>query len=360
VDLAALCAKRLQWVKWEECLWKAIEVDPNCYEARRQLGFVKVGSEWLQADEVEARENKTKRDQGLVYYGTGWFPAAQVQAVRETERKKVGWDFLEKVETKFVTVYSSETLEATQQSAVVCQNTGAAYWDLYEKVFKLKLPPPLKVFIFKDNATYGAVIQKTAKISPPGGGNVGLYSSGSQILYVRTDMNAAMGDAKAHLGTMAHEMIHALDDRIANVMRGPPSWLIEGRAEHLGTYGRRDRIVLPGFIHMEPNTAAVQALSGAIKNLSLEALMARKGGFEFTSYCTSFALIHFLFHGAGGKHADGFRRFLAGLPSKATTKDFETCVGELDKIQAEYKLYVQDFLLPAMQSAQSASKRVKR
>lgn len=175
----------------------------------------------------------------------------------------------------------------------------------------------------------------------------GLYDHGCGILFVRTD--TGLGDADHYLSTMAHEMVHALDHRVSKNIAGKlPTWLHEGRAEHLGTYARFGRTIVPGFVRVDPRSAGPLVLAQAIGSTSLAELMKAGGSFQFKEYCTSFALVHFLFHGEDGKYADGFRWYLNGLPGKASLADFEARVGKLAEIEPRYKSYVREVLVPGM------------
>lgn len=220
-------------------------------------------------------------------------------------------------------------------------------------------PPPLTVYLFKDKATFDQIFSKVSKQGPLPNGVAGVYGNGFKILLVHTDTGIT-GDS--YLSTMAHEMIHAMDDRLAGIFKGnSPNWLMEGRAEHIGTYARWERLVIPGYVGLEANTAAVAFLTQEIESINLrQFLMAsEKQKFGFAGYCVSFAFVHFLFHAENEKHAYAFRLFLSGGPNHYTMADFEKIVGKIDTIEPAYKKYVHDFLLPGMIATQKMAQDVR-
>jgi len=348
--------------KFQEALEKVLTIEPNNTTARARLGYLRVGNEWVKAADADEKEITDNTAKGLVQYGRNWVKPEQAEAQRTAERKVLGWNFDFRVDSRlgFASVYTSGTIEDARKAAAMAETTGSAYWEFYKNVFNLKMPPPLKVFLFKDRATFEDVIAKgTHSQQPLGRSTIGLYSITTKVLYVRMDTGEAGADS--YLATEAHEMVHALDDRIAGVFKGSgaysnPAWMDEGRAEYLGTYSRHGMEVQPGSVNVNARSAIPMIMKDLIAEVQLKKLMGAQGGFmEAESYAVSFALNYYLLHGEGGKYTAAFRRFMALGPGRWSLKDFELTVGKLDVIEPAYKKYVNETLIPLLQAAQKES-----
>lgn len=357
LDCADFCLKHSLWEFYDDCLQKALAADPKNADLQRLLLHKQVGSEWLSEDEIFAREAKAQEAKGLVYYANQWVTPAQLEPVRAADRKQAGFDVEVRLQSPlgYVTVYSNESVDVTRRAAAICEAAGRAYWDFYKPVFNLKLPPPLTVYLFKDKATYDRIFAKVSKNPPLPPSVIGVYDGGSKVLFVRTD-TALGGDS--YLSTMSHEMVHAMDDRLAGILKNnTPHWMVEGRAEHIGTYARDGSVVIPGFVHLDGRNAAASVLATQMEGLNLKQFLqqSEKAGFDFSGYCLSFAFVHFLFHAENEKYAPAFRAFLAGKPGKYSTEIFEKTVGKIEDLEPAFKKYVKEVLLPGMAASQRMS-----
>jgi hypothetical protein len=359
LEAADYALKNQLWELYSDCLKHAVDTDPRNPDAQMRLNKKLAGSDWLTDDEIFEREAKQKTAQGLVYYANYWGKPAQVEALRLADSKTVGWDVLMRVQSPkgYVTVYSNESLDITRHVAAITEATGYAYWEFYQSTFKLRMPPPLTVYLFKDKTTFDQIWAKASKQTPLPKGTAGVYSSAIKILFVHTDTGMT---GESYLSTMAHEMVHAMDDRLAGILKSnSPNWLVEGRAEHIGKYARCGRVVIPGYVGLESNSAAAAFLTREIEALDLRQFLrvSEREKFGFPGYCLSFAFVHFLFHAENEIHAAAFRYFLSRGPSYYSIEDFEKIVGKIDTVEPAFKKYVNDFLLPGMIASQKLAQR---
>ncbi len=347
LKLADFAEEHLPWEAREEALRKALAQDPEDAEAHARLDEVKVGQAWLPAGEAEAREAEEKQAKGLVFYGKGWIPAAEADKLREADRKEAGWDVAFRLDTAHLRVYSGRPLAFTRRLAALLEDEVGVYRKLYGGTLALDPEPPtVRVYVFADRDGFARVVAQVVGRDPPGK-SPGMYSPETGVLYVGD--SAKGGSEGAVLQTAAHEMTHALDHRWARVPEWP-NWLVEGRAHHLG-FAIRGRRILPGTVAVPPGARILKTLGEAIDGADLREFLAlTPEGFVGegigSHYALSWALVHFLFHGEGGKYAPGFRAFLQGLPGKGSVADFEKAVGPLSGLEPAFKRYVKETLIP--------------
>ncbi len=361
LKLADFAEEQLLWEKREEALRKAVEADPKNAEAHERLDEVKVGQDWLPAAEAEAKDAEEKQAKGLVFYGAKWVPSKEADKLREADRKAVGWPLEFRLDTPHLRIYSARPLDLTLRVARLLERHDLAYRRLHAPVWKLKPPSsPLKVYFFADRKTYldVAASEDPGNDAPDMMG--GFYLNSTKTLYLGATRQDEEEKGRRQtpeliLHMAVHEMTHGLDDRVVG-MEGMPVWLLEGRAEYLAYAIRSDR-VMPGFIGIIESLSFRQDLAGALEALRPGDVMKMTQG-EFSQdglrcYALSCAWVHFLYHGDGGRHAEGFRRFLAGCPGKSSPALLEKAVGPLSDLEPAFKRYVKETLLPMMEKAQA-------
>ncbi len=362
LELATFAEDHLLWNQRVEALRKVVTLAPDHAEAHQRLDEVRVGKAWLPADQAEAHEIAEGRAKGLVYYGSTWLSAKEAWKLRAVDRKAVGWDVETRVDTPHLRIYSARALGFTRKLAATLENESAAYQRFYGGIWKLDArPKPLKVYVFRDRHTYERIL--TAETGqPPGDQVVGTYDNLSQTLYTGV-VKGEEGCIDWVTQTAVHEMFHAMDDLLAGVgiVDGVtiPPWIAEGRAVHF-CYAIAGRQVLPGKLNPTPEDASPDTLGKALASSRLSDLMGFDGtGFNGqhvqAHYALSWAWVYFLFHGEGGRHAAGFRAYLAGCPGKSSVADFEKAVSPISKLDPAFKDYVKQVLLPAILRSRAAA-----
>ena len=352
--LADFAEKHLLLDSRQEALRKALEIDPQNKPAHARLEEVKLGSDWLSVDEADAREIAEQEAKKLVFHGSRWMPPKEAEAQREADRREAGWPVQVRLDTPRLKIYSGQSLAFTRKLAAALEHEIDAYQQLYGKVWKLEpKPKPFRVCLYSDYETFRREGTRLNGSAPPELAPA-FYHGPTKTLQVGSRIDPADGTLDQHLvlSCALHEMVHAMDDQLAHLL-GPsmPIWVAEGRAEHfrLALVGRH---LFPGAVRIPRADGLRAQLSEGLPSLSLPSFLAM----DQASFCTgnvprnyalAFALVHFLFHAEGGKRAAGFQRFLAGLPGKRAVSDFEGAVGSLSALEADFKRYAQEQLIPA-------------
>jgi hypothetical protein len=314
---------------------------------------MRAGGEWLTLDDAEEREERENGAKGLTLYGDRWRTAGELGPLRERDRQAAGWDLVARVDQAPFVLFSDRPTRDVRKLARLIADEVRAYREFYGKAWELKdLPARFTVHAFGDRATFDRVAGK-AYGSPIHPGMAGLYQRGKPVLF------AMVGDAKSDPGfahTAVHELFHALDDLCArrvgtlSSLLGVtfPTWVREGRAEHFGFSAVGGR-VLVGSIGPRPGSTVHQGLADALANVPLEAFLDydERRFYErsaFAHVCLSWALAHFLFHGEGGRHASGFRTFLARLPRRGSREDLEAAVGPLASWSRAFEAHARELI----------------
>jgi hypothetical protein len=353
--LADFAEDGLLWERRDEALRRALEADPGNAEAHARLDEVKVGEAWLPAEEAWAREAEENLAKGRVLYGAAWVPPGRADSLREADRKQAGWPLEFRFDTPHLRIYSGRPLPFTRRLAAILENEVEAYLRMFGKTYKVDPRPcPFRVYLFADRDTYARVQERETGVAPYAGQG-GYYSDTTKVLYVGVNEKGGSDARVLHLA--AHEMSHALDHLAARLPDSmSPMWRAEGQAEYFG-YSIRGRRILPGTVTLPPGDTAPKRLAEMIDTASLRDLMALDTEAfmkdSLLTYPLSWAWIHFLFHGQGGKHAPGFRTYLQGIPRKRSVADFERAVGRLSDLEPAFKRYVKESLVPAAESGKS-------
>ncbi len=343
--------------KWrEEALRKALEQAPENAEARARLDEARAGKDWLPAGEVEAKDIEENEARGLVFYGTKWVKPKEAQAEREKDRKAEGWDLDFRLDTPNLRIYSARPLAFTRRLAALLENEIAAYRRVYGKVWKLQETlVPARVYLFRDREAFERQAAPFFGQMPPL--LSGFYRVKTRVLYVGCIAGEPPGASASEwelLHTAVHETVHLLDDQLARVDTPQvPLWVKEGRADHFG-YAVSGRQVLPGDCRCHPKSLVPETLASALDAVPLGTLVGLDratflAGKESQHYFLSLAFVHFLLHAEGGRHAEGFRTYLKGLPGKGTRADLERALGlGLDPLEAPFKDYARETLIPML------------
>lgn len=145
---------------------------------------------------------------------------------------------------------------------------------------------------------------------------------------------------------MIHEATHQLNAEVAGFPKH--KWVDEGLATYFGTSRIEAGRLIPGRI--DPDTYPVWHLwnTGLTGNLDrdiasgrwipIHALITGIDGPSIHSnvnryYIQYWSLSHFLFHGEGGRHADGYRRLIA---EGGTLENFRRHIGPPERIEAAW------------------------
>ena len=350
IFLSRFCEKNLLFRQREEALHQALELSPNHERAHRQLGHVKVRKEWLTIDEAEVREAREKHAKGQEFYGKRWWSASHVDKLRAEDSKKLGWPVKYRVNTLHAVVYSSESLNVTRKVADLLENAIVAYMKFYRNTWKLEHQrSPFKMWLFAKRDTYARAIAQSARILVRPG-VVGLYVQRRRALFATSDIPSLTEFTLFNV--VVHEMVHGLDFQMARKFNRKeiPMWIIEGRAEHFG-YSIVHRQVIPGALFLEKKNNRPYVLKKCIDELDLRDVLERqREDFQTRdvqiNYAVSWAFVHFLFHGEGGKYARHFKLFLSGLPRTSSMHHFEKLVGKLSKLEPQFKKHVKEYILP--------------
>ncbi len=258
---------------------------------------------------------------------------------------------------RHVAVESDLPAPAIRQVVAVLEEAVTAYRELYAGVWDLSAEAPVvKVRLIGNPEEFKRIVTE-AQGAESGPGTQGRYLHKSRTLYI----NAGRGDAltPAALSTAVHEFSHALDHLWAGQERpqGCPFWSFEGRSDYLGYSVLKGRLV-PGAAAFSRDTPEVLEKTLAYP-LTLKELVDMKGKAFYdpkhvnSHYVLSWAFVHFLFHGDGGIHAEGFRKYLKGFPDGFQRVRLEAAVGNLDNLDAPFRAYLRDTLMPAVREAAS-------
>jgi hypothetical protein len=237
----------------------------------------------------------------------------------------------------------------------VLEQAVDSYRTLYAGVWDLSADPPVvKVRLIGDPEEFKRIVTQ-AQGMESGPGTQGRYLHGNRTLYVNAGRNDEL--TPAALSTAVHEFNHALDHLWAGQERpkGCPFWSFEGRSDYLGYTVVQGRLV-PGAAAFSRDTPEVLEKTLAYP-ISLGELVDLRGkGFYNPTHVNShsvlsWAFVHFLFHGDGGSHAEGFRKYLSGLPGRFQRTHVEAALGDLDDLDAPFRDYLRDTLMPAVRNA---------
>ena len=346
--LADFAEEKLLLDKREEALRKVLESDPKNASAHQRLDEVQCGKDWLPAEEADAKEIAENEARKLVFYGSKWMTEKEAGKLREADRKALGWAVEVKIDTPLLAIYAGKDLAYARRVARILENETQVYLRLYGKVWKMETKiKPINVFLFPDMETY----QRMSGEEP---GNPAVYLNDKRALYV------SGGDQEAlpyRTINAVHEMLHALDDNLAHVLSPfVPFWAQEGRAHHFG-YAVQGLQVLPGHVRVPPKDLLIKNLQSGIEATPLPAFLALDNkafmdGKQDENYAQAWALVHFLFEGDEGRHAEAFRKYLSGFPAKSNLAAFEATVGKASDLQEPYARYVKEVLIPLGRASQ--------
>jgi tetratricopeptide (TPR) repeat protein len=197
---------------------------------------------------------------------------------------------------------------------------------------KFETPVPTTVIVFKSMSSYKPFNS---------GNNAGYFQKGEDVNYIT--MSTELG-AQSPYSVIYHEYVHLMiDNTIGNV----PTWFNEGLAEYYSSFDiEEDRKAHLGELIGNHLLTLRQE-----KLLPLRTLFAvdqyspyyNEGGKRGVFYAESWALVHYLILGNGGKHLPQLGTFLRLVGDKMTIDDafqqaFQMDVAAMEK---ELKKYVE-------------------
>lgn len=309
------------------------------------------------ADEDDAREIARNEAKGLAFYGDRWIPAGEAGLLRARDREVVGWDLDLRLDTPRFRIYSGKPLSYTRRIVSILESAHEGYRERYAAVWKLEpAPKPLVVYLCGDRATFekaGEMLTRGTDGAAVDAVTAAFYTSGAGVLCLG---EAARASADKRPRDSAHELTHALDHLLAgHPWPALPAWVSEGRGEYYG-YSVIGRQVLPGLARFHLRDGKPGLLVRSLPGISLRRIVdAGWDAFNQEAayhYPPSWAFVHFLYHAERGRYAPGFRRFLSGLPARATPGDLESALGAtLEELEPRFKRYVLDVLVPLIEAS---------
>jgi hypothetical protein len=274
--------------------WRALLVDREHAAARAALGHVKRAGEWV----IPVRGRMVdwdKRFQLARDWGTAWELASLHYRLR-----------------------SNLPLEACLDALLDLERLYRAFYELLGAELRLyEVCRPMSVNLHADRASY-----------PETAGEAGRYDPGTDRVLV---------DASRGLlfTTLAHEATHQLlQDTVFRERSGEgeiPPWLNEGLAEYVAaSVAHAPNLVFePG--RLEPRHFRAHAQSKDPFDVT-RVLSFSTGDFDASSqrelkYAQAYTLVHFLLHGAEGRHRAGFLDFLRAVyAGKGSPTDLKRCL----------------------------------
>lgn len=283
--------------------------DPDHADARRVLGYVKIGSEW----KLPAAEKSVVRQPPYDHPKLGW--------------RARGWWSLETTHFQIATNHSSrELIEAGQQLEnldALWRQIFFRYWSTPEALAARLTGgnhtlapdrPKMQVVLFKTRQEYAAYV---ASSHPKAAATLGLYDDKQRIVYF-------FGGDKSVYPTWYHEATHQLFQEAIQGTRDEPGrernfWALEGAAlymeslaEHAGYW------TAGGWEADRMQLARYRVLSGDLKTplaeingLSREAI--QKSDDIGRIYTQAAGLAHFFMDGHEGRYRDAFFGLLSTI-----------------------------------------------
>ena len=350
--LAEWAGDRVLLEEREKALRAVLPFDPENALARDLLDEKKWEGAWIPAGDEEAKEITANEVKGSAFYGTKWLPEKEAEKSREADAKVLGIHMASRVDTPHLRVYSEWGIGPSLNLAWTLEHAVQAYLHLYDGVWKGKpSPDPVPVLVFKSWEGYRNY-QKRHKKDTPEDNTVSYYPDlGLDVCPAKQEGVSESIDALVEAAV--EEFVCALDSRVArtecNVI---PPWVHEGRHLLFGLSlkGRRS---FPGLI----GKAFGAAVDGADQDLSAERILATPASSFFgpsgpARKFQAFALLHFLMFSENGRRAEGFRRFLGGLPGKCTPKDFEREVGKPSDLEEPFQRYAREVVFPKVRNGE--------
>ncbi|MBI2901343.1 MAG: hypothetical protein HYY17_14255 [Planctomycetes bacterium] len=211
-----------------------------------------------------------------------------------------------------------------------CRRTVARMWDfLYADYLTTKPTKPIRIYLFKDKATYEAYCKKA--YSKPPTTPYGFYMSCERKMV----MNIATGT-----GTLAHELVHPL---LAEDFPDVPSWFNEGFA----SLYEQSRQSLDGKMEGLVNwrLPSLQRALQRGEKISLRALTkTTTSEFYGDGSGLHYAIARYLclYLQEKGKLTDFYKRFRKGFAEDKTgAAAIEAATGKkLDDLEAEWRKWV--------------------
>ncbi|HJX90520.1 MAG TPA: tetratricopeptide repeat protein [Pyrinomonadaceae bacterium] len=235
------------------------------------------------------------------------------------------------VRTNNLFVIGNADAESLRQVAVWLEFFHSAFARLASRS-TINSSVPTTVIVFRDEASFlpfKPLYQgKPANVS-------GYFQPGEEVNYIAISLESGQRD---HFSTVFHEYVHL---HLRDNVPGAPLWLNEGLAEFYSSIqfaGSEAElgVAIPAYVQ----------LLGSQEMLPLKTLFSigtnsphynerdKSGIF----YGESWALVHYLIQGDGGRHQEQFKRFLQSVSrGDATDQTFEDAFG-MSLVTAEQKL----------------------
>jgi hypothetical protein len=330
--LAQQAAKAKRRAQAHELLWEALREDPDHAQARKMLGFERVGDRWATA--FAAKQLRAGR---IWHKRFGWIAKEDVDRYERGERRadkrwitaeqdgdrhrdiRNGW----RVETEHYVVTTNHSLEEGARLAAELERLHRAwrrvfvdYWVTdgeFERMFEPdKKPPPLnganpgasnrhRVICYRDREEYVRALQAS---QPRIGMSLGVYLDAARAAYFFA------GDQQ-HPATVLHEATHQLFKESKPTVKRPGErhgmWLVEAAACYMESLSRRDGYDTLGERDAGRFEAATEKITeqfyvplSELAALSSDDLQRRTDIAKV--YSQSAGLMTFLLHADGGRY----------------------------------------------------------
>lgn len=320
-----------------QLLYEVLREDPDHAEARRILGYAKVGSDWKLPD----AEKMVARQPPFNHPKLGW-PAR-------------GYWSLETPHFQIVTNSKPDLQEAGQQ----LENLHTLWRQIYFRCWStpqalaarfagsnepLARPAPkMHVALFKTQKEYAAhVAAAHAKAAT----TLGLYDDKQRIVYF-------YGGDKSVYPTWFHEATHQIFQQSVPAARDEPGkeqnfWALEGAALYMESLVQHSGYWTAGGCEADRlQFARYRVLSGDLAlPLARLAAMGREAIQSSDDigriYTQSAGLAHFLINGEGGKYREAFVDLLSSIYLGQDTADtLRRLTGQsLEQLDSEYRAFL--------------------
>ncbi|TET36856.1 MAG: DUF1570 domain-containing protein [Planctomycetota bacterium] len=335
---------------------KATDINPNHKDARRELGQVLVGKNWMSKEEA-IEQGYTRDENG------NWVKKSKEQDDKERKRlerlrkeaeklreeKRIGEEGVP-WEQRHILKSGHYTLECncSKEIANMYLRTLEALYKKYMKIFAALNPKQKKcrVQIRRNHQEFMQAYRKPAGVG-------GFYGGGSLCAY-----HGRFGITGSTVTVLAHEGCHQFQDMFAKRgMFSMPIWVLEGMAvifESAEIDPRKGTVDLVGL-----NTDRVRNLQSMMKgnrHVTLkQMLVTPQSSFRGSHYCTAGAFTWWLLKASKKKkYKFLYERYLVKLvegKSRVQRGEFEKMAQEItgktfDELAAEWREYVMKIEIP--------------
>lgn len=351
VALATFCEQQHLLRERTEALRKVLTIDPANTVAHARLGEVRPGKVWLAETEANIQLLAEKAAKKQTLYGKKWISFDDNNKRVEEMRQKYPWQLTSMQENDYALIYGETAPVFTMKLSRIIERTVAAYQKMFSEPMGVrKRMAPLIVDLPKYDSVVTILhnlIGDGAPQPPPG----------TKVIYYparRTFTLLVEGTGEGALNNIIPELVLVLNQELAGLPSPDdrPGWLYFGAADYLAC-SRVGLQIIPGIAAPPFNSSRVQDLQRHLATVSLRSVLETKGR-DFSGdqglgcRAIAWAFVQFLYHGADGRYAPRFRKYLKAFREQPNggLKLLERQMGPLDELEREFATYAKDTLLP--------------